>query len=80
MGTTCLYFEGSVLKPGMNLALKKKVTTGMLVLLHTRYTIPGTACHSSAPFVLKGTMLSRTYGTHKNLYIFPIFTENIWSC
>ena len=26
-----------------------------------------------------GTIVNRTYGTHKNLYVLPIFTSNIWS-
>ena len=28
--------------------------------------------------LLRGTTVNRTYGTHKNLYIPPMFTSNIW--
>ena len=28
---------------------------------------------------LRGTIANRTYGLHKNRYILPIFTNNIWS-
>ena len=33
----------------------------------------------SLPVLLRGTIVNRTYGTHKNLYIYLFFTNNIWS-
>ena len=29
--------------------------------------------------LLRGTIVNRTYGTHKNLYIHPFFSKSIWS-
>ena len=36
--------------------------------------------HFAVKPILRGTIVSRTCGTHKNLYILTLFTNNIWSC
>ena len=59
----------------------------------TRHTSPHTSTHDRLFFfyltyclrplflsgLLRGTIVSRTYGTHKKPFIFPFFNNNIWS-
>ena len=43
-------------------------------------TIPCNPRNELQLLIIRGTILNRTYGTHKNLYIYiAIFTNNIWS-
>ncbi|MEP5240881.1 MAG: hypothetical protein ABJQ38_18180, partial [Flavobacteriaceae bacterium] len=42
-----------------------------------RVALTGPTCNSY--LVLRGGIVNRTYGTHKNLHIIAIFTNNIWS-
>ena len=48
---------------------------------HKRHTTPPRRQHRQIikKILLRGTISNRTYGTYRKLYLFTIFTKNMWS-